>query len=209
MNDDDRSYLNLIGVSYNHFMKGKKKQKDEIDWHWLKFRRDELWMIILAIGLLGGMFYYNIYVAKSKARDWERKEQAKSAYNTLEAGYVTEVGGFPPNSDNYEIRGCGDAICPLIENTGTVCHWGSDKPMVKLACGENDFMWLMTLPDNPNTEGRDAIRYKKLGELAVMEVCLERKDDPEASPLSMSKIGWTSEDCPSEMILIWPESQKK
>ncbi len=185
-----------------------KQKADGNDLHWLRFSRGEWGMVVAAVLVLGGMFFYNIEVAKGKARDWERKEQAKRVFNTLDVGYRMEVGGFPPHSDRYEIRGCGDAVCPLSEGEGTACQWGSDKPAIHLACGELDFMRLASVPDNPNTKAGDALKYKNLGTDAVVEVCLERADDPEAISMERSKIGWTREECPSGMVLIWPEKHR-
>lgn len=190
-------------------MKRMSSEKSQSDWHWLQFSGREVGLVGVALVLLGGLFYYNITIAQGKARDWERKEQAKRVFNTLDAGYRKSMAGFPPNSDKYEIKGCGDQVCPLLPGQGTACSWGSDKPAMHLACGENDFMWLSPLPDNPLTPGPDALRYKNLGLDAVVEVCLERKDDAEGTGLDKSKIGWTSEDCPSGVLLIWPERQRQ
>lgn len=182
-----------------------KTNKNDEFISWAKW---DMWQVLgvgIVVIVFGYLFYVNLDEAIVKSHDWERKEQAKRAYNALEEDYLRLVKVFPPNSDSYAIKGCGDEFCPVDDNQGSNCIWASDKPGISYVCGGRKWFDVAPIQDNPKTKGPDRVKYKRLGlEEAVVEVCLERYEDPEAIPVAKSKIGWTEDDCPSGAILIWP-----
>ena len=202
-NDKSSMYNLEMGINWKRIWKA-----DKVDEYisWFKWEKWQMLAVFCVLIVFGYLFNQNMREALIKANDWERKEQAKRTYNNLEKDYLRLLKVFPPNSGTWDLRGCGDLACPIKDNEGTSCFWGSDKPGFNYTCGGRKWFDLAPLPENPNTKSADQIKYKRLSqEEAVVEVCLERREDPEAVGLEKSKIGWTIEECPSGGILVWPD----
>lgn len=171
-------------------------------WQWLG--------LVSVLVVVWYLILWNLDISSAKARDWERREQIKKIGNSLIGGYSVEHAGLPPMNKAWQIQGCQADICPLEVSEARGCNWSSDAPLQDhWRCGQSIYIDPFPRnPDNKQTEGPDSHKYKRIdARTMVLETCLERDDDPEASPLGNSKIGWTMEECPSGAIFQWPEQQ--
>jgi len=173
-------------------------------WSWSWF---QIISVICVLAGLGYLLNYNFNVAAAKARDWERKQYTKEIHDKLAQSFLVATGTFPPDDGNGHLKGCGDALCPIADGEGTNCMLGSQWPNTAYSCEDTELFRLRSMPDLPQTVSHDAPKYKRLStKKAVVEVCLERQNDPEAKSIDTSLIGWNKQECPTQAILIYPDN---
>jgi len=154
--------------------------------------------IVLSLGLLAN---YQFNLAKSKARDFERKDHIKGVATALE-DYLTDNSAYPPTTDGWRLGGCGDVVCPVEDGEGIMCKWDNKEVPNDLTCG--DYIYLQPIPrapDNPQQVGRLAYRYLRLEKQKMaLEACLELRFDVEATEVKKSLTGFDKDNCKSGVI---------
>lgn len=153
--------------------------------------------IIISLGLLAN---YHFNLAKSKARDFERKEQLKQVAAVLE-DYLIDNQAYPPSTGKYQFTGCGDIQCPT-KTGGIPCRWHQNAVPHSLACGKYIYMdQIPRAPENPQIPGKASHRYlRPEPRKMILETCLELKSDIEAQPTDTSQTGYNRQNCRSGVI---------
>lgn len=136
----------------------------------------ELLVVISIIGILATLVTANLNSARSRARDAQRKSDARSVATALRL-YFNDKGVYPASDSSGNILGCGAAGT-------TVCTWGEEWSV-------GSTVYMPTLSKEPLTGQTYKYELGTSSDMFTFSACLENKSD--AGGIATSDTAW----CPS------------
>lgn len=122
----------------------------------------ELLVVISIIGILATLVMANLNSARSRARDAQRKSDARSIATALRL-YFNDKGYYPSNDSSGNILGCGSA--------GTsVCDWGNEWSV-------GTTVYMPKLSQDPLTGQTYKYELGASSDIFTFSACLENKSD--------------------------------
>ena len=136
----------------------------------------EMLVVVSLIGVLTTLVAANLNSARERARDTQRKSDARSIETALRL-YYQDYQAFPASGSSGEISGCGAG--------GTsVCEWGEE-----FEAGTNTYM--SKLPKDPLPDQFYKYTVSADQESYTLDSCLENKSDDKGE--DTTELSW----CPS------------
>ncbi|MEK7182974.1 MAG: type II secretion system protein [Patescibacteria group bacterium] len=149
------------------------------------FTRSEVLGVIAILAAIGGLALFNFQSARVKARDEQRKANARAIVNALEQ-YHKDVGNFPLSSNDGKLMACkgvgGDlpALSAQAGQAGVIpCEWGVDK--LVNPSDASAAAYLNPIPLDPKQGQGFSSFYLSNGSTFQIFASLESRNDPERS----------------------------
>lgn len=133
------------------------------------FTRGEFLGVLAILAIVAILALYNFQVSAVKARDEQRKANARAIVYALES-YHKDFGKFPPSKDG-KIFACGTPQEPKT------CDWGVDK-LADIA-DPSYLAYIDPIPYDPQQGQGNSLFYLSNGSEFQIFGHLERREDPE------------------------------
>ncbi len=137
------------------------------------FTLSELLGVLAILAAIGGLVLFNFQSAQVKARDEQRKANARAIVHALEQ-YHKDVGNFPLSSNDGKLMACrkeGEEVIP--------CRWGVDKLVNPSSASAAAY--LNPIPLDPKQGQGFSSFYLSDGSTFQIFASLESRNDPERS----------------------------